>query len=279
MSIRKPILAGSWYPDTGSECEKEIRKFLEDERVKKITNEKIRGGIAPHAGWFFSGNIACNVIHALGREKEPDVIVIFGMHLHKDSPCSIMADGEWETPFGNLKIEKDLAGELMQRFAFETGEMFYQDNTIELQVPFIKYFFQNVKIVTIGVPPVKESLEIGKTLAEISAGISVKVIGSTDLTHYGMNYDFMPEGVGRKAVDWVRNVNDQQIIDVMLALDPDELLSLASENKNACCSGAAATAISAAKHLGAEHAELLAYSNSYDKSPGDSFVGYAGIVF
>ena len=42
---------------------------------------------------------------------------------------------------------------------------------------------------------------------------------------------------------------------------------------------AAATAIAAAKHLGAEKAETIAYSTSYDKSPGDSFVGYVGVVF
>jgi AmmeMemoRadiSam system protein B len=49
--------------------------------------------------------------------------------------------------------------------------------------------------------------------------------------------------------------------------------------QNACCAGAAATAIEAAKHLGADRAESIAYATSYDKSPGDSFVGYVGIVF
>ena len=40
-----------------------------------------------------------------------------------------------------------------------------------------------------------------------------------------------------------------------------------------------ATAIAAAKRLGAEKGNMIAYSTSYDKSPGDSFVGYVGIVF
>ena len=32
------------------------------------------------------------------------------------------------------------------------------------------------------------------------------------------------------------------------------------------------------KHLGAKQADELAYATSYDKSPGESFVGYVGIV-
>jgi hypothetical protein len=65
----------------------------------------------------------------------------------------------------------------------------------------------------------------------------------------------------------------------MLDLDPNTVISEGLANHNACCSGAAATAIAAAKELGAEKAQTIAYSTSYDKSPGDSFVGYVGIVF
>ena len=59
----------------------------------------------------------------------------------------------------------------------------------------------------------------------------------------------------------------------------ETVITEALGNHNACCGGAAATAIVAAKQLGAQYAETLAYSTSYDKSPGDSFVGYVGIIF
>jgi MEMO1 family protein len=51
------------------------------------------------------------------------------------------------------------------------------------------------------------------------------------------------------------------------------------KNYNACCSGAAATAIVAAKKLGAVGGEKLVYATSYDIRPDSSFVGYVGIVF
>jgi MEMO1 family protein len=281
--LRRAVFAGSWYPATAAECENEIAAFLaEGQKMQHPTGERV-GGIVPHAGWLFSGSIACNVIRCLKSDNPPDVFVVFGMHLYPSAPCFMMAEGAWETPFGEIKVEEQLAGELIKNFPFtlESPTNFQQDNTIEVQLPFIKYFFNDVKIVAVGVPPDKNSLEIGRAVVAISKRLDlrIKVIGSTDLTHYGRNYGFRSKGAGRKAVEWVRNENDRRIIDTMLAMDAEEVINEALASQNACCAGAVATAIETAKHLGAKKAETIAYATSYDKNPGDSFVGYVGIVF
>jgi MEMO1 family protein len=282
MFIRKAGFAGTWYPGNAKACEREINRFL-SEKIKASSIENPVGGIVPHAGWYFSGSIACHVIHSLIKKNPPDVFVIFGMHLHSNSPCYIMKEGAWETPFGEIQIDKSLAKELADRFSFniETPDHFTQDNTIELQLPFVKYFFDNAKIVPIGVPPAKDSLKVGKAVVEIGRklGLRINILGSTDLTHYGPNYGFAPKGTGQAAVDWIRNENDRQVIDAMIAMEPEGVIAEALSSQNACCAGAAATAIAAAKELGAKQAEEIAYTTSYDKSPGDSFVGYTGIVF
>jgi AmmeMemoRadiSam system protein B len=282
-NIRRAAFAGSWYPARASECEKEIKTFLKEGEKMAVPTRQLVGGIVPHAGWYFSGSIACNVINCLASEDPPDVILIFGMHLHPQSVCFMMAEGAWETPFGELPVHEALAGELADTFPFtlETPADFNQDNTIELQLPFVKYFFEDVKIVAMGVPPAKHSLEIGRRSIEMASalGLRVKVLGSTDLTHYGDNYGFVSRGRGAAAVDWVKNKNDRSVIDTMVTLEPQEVIKEALANQNACCAGAAATAIAAGKALGAEKAQTVAYATSYDKSPGDSFVGYVGIVF
>ena len=280
--VRKAVFAGSWYPSSASECEREINSFLTEGKSLNPPDRILVGGIVPHAGWYFSGSIACNVISCLKGQDSADVVVVFGMHLHAGSPCYIMTEGAWETPFGAIAVEETLASELAGQFSFtiETPTRFTQDNTVELQLPFIKYFFKDAKIVAMGVPPHNDSLEIGRAVVEISnrLGLKVKVIGSTDLTHYGTNYGFTAKGTGKKAVDWVRNENDRRFIDAMLALAPENVIAEAKSSQNACCAGAAATAIETAKHLGADQADELAYATSYDKSPGDSFVGYVGIL-
>lgn len=283
MTARKAIFAGSWYPETASGCEKEINRFLKEAKVNYTSDLKLKGGIVPHAGWYFSGSIACGVIQALSKDKNPDVIVIFGMHLNSESPAYIMTGGSWETPFGDLPIASKLAGELSKKFSFqiETADNFSQDNTIELQLPFIKYFFNKVKILPIGVPPSKKSIEIGKEVVKNAEklGLTVKIIGSTDLTHYGFNYNFTPKGTGPEAIDWVRNKNDRSFIDVVLSMDPLKIIKEARQNRNACCPGAVAATVAALQQIGITNAELAAYTTSYDKNPDESFVGYAGILF
>jgi AmmeMemoRadiSam system protein B len=227
MGIRKADFAGSWYPGRPDDCEREILSFLKDKNISRPSGKPLIGGIVPHAGWYFSGSIACNVISALKDEIPPDIVVIFGMHLHEDSPCYIMKEGDWETPFGNIQIADELTGKLIEKFSFniETAENYQPDNTIELQLPFVKYVFENVKIAPIGVPPATESLRIGEAVAEIASelGLKIKVLGSTDLTHYGYNYGFVTQGTGPAAVDWVRNTNDRRVIDAMLDMRPDNV--------------------------------------------------------
>lgn len=283
MKARKAMFAGSWYPESASECERQIKEFIKEAKAKALSSAKLSGGIVPHAGWYYSGKIACNVIKILSEAETPDVFLIFGMHLHPGSPRYLMKEGAWETPFGDIEIEDKITAELAERYSFEieTAQRFTRDNTIELQLPFIKYFFKDVKIVPMGVPPVEESLSVGSDAVKIAKGLGLKVmvLGSTDLTHYGANYGFVSHGTGASAVKWVKNENDKRVIDAMLEMDPGKVIKEALANDNACCSGAAATAISAAKELGASRAELVTYATSYDISPADSFVGYAGIIF
>lgn len=282
MKTRKAIFAGSWYPDTARQCEKEIQRFVDADDYTAPVGFTPVGGIVPHAGWYYSGRIACNVIRRLATSPPPDVVFIFGMHLHAGSANHIMAEGAWETPFGELVVDADLAALLTERFEFrvESADRFVEDNTIELQLPFVKYFLKDVKIVPLGVPPTPAAVRIGEFAVEqaLAAGRVVKVLGSTDLTHYGLNYGFQPKGSGAAAHEWVRRENDRAVIDAMLAMDPLAIIRESDTRHNACCAGAAATAIAAAKKLGSTKAEQLAYATSYEKSPGSSFVGYVGLL-
>lgn len=283
MRPRIAMFAGSWYPSDASQCEQQIQEFLEEAPALPDKSPPFVGGIVPHAGWYFSGAVACRVIQLLSQGPAPDVLMVFGMHLRPGAPNYIMTAGSWQTPFGDISIASELAEALTEKFSFkvETTTDFTPDNTIELQLPFIKYFLEDVPIIPIGAPPNPATLAIGKSAVSAAAkmGLSIKVLGSTDLTHYGANYGFSPHGTGEKAVRWVREENDRKIIEAMVDMDPERVLQEAASSLNACCAGAAAATITAARALGAKDGHIVSYTTSYDKSPGESLVGYAGIVF
>ena len=78
MNLRKSVFSGSWYPSDKQACEDLIQQFLESGKNQSVSVANPIGGIVPHAGWFFSGSIACNVIHRLAQAASPDVVVVFG---------------------------------------------------------------------------------------------------------------------------------------------------------------------------------------------------------
>lgn len=286
MKIRKPVFTGAWYPGNSSECRKQIESFIKQGRFRAGLEGAKKAGIVPHAGWSFSGDLACSVFDALaenGKARGPDVIVIFGMHMPPGVRPVIMKEGAWETPLGEIGVAQDLGEKVASKHPFqvETPDAFAPENTIELQMPFVKYFFNDSKVLTIGPPAGPEALEIGQTVVQEaeSLGLDLKIIGSTDLTHYGINFGFTPAGSGHSAYEWVRDKNDREVIEKMLAMDPEGVMASGLANHNACCPGAAAAAIAAAKALGAEKSDLVGYSSSYEKNPGSTFVGYTGIVY
>lgn len=283
MEIRKAMFSGSWYPAGKSECVSAIHRMMEEQKPLESTSEPPVGGIVPHAGWYFSGSLACRVIESLRSGVPVDTVVIFGMHLGPGGGRYLMKSGAWSTPLGEIEIDAVVGEALSEAFAFtiETPSRFTPDNTIELQLPLVKYFLPDAMLLPLGLPPDPDSLRVAESVVALAKthGRNIRVIGSTDLTHYGPNYGFTPAGSGEKAVSWVREVNDRRMVDAMLAMDPNRVMKEALTQQNACCSGAAASAIAAAKSLGSRSARLLGYTTSYDKSPGDSMVGYAGIVF
>lgn len=281
METKRASFAGAWYPDTGQACENQIKAFLKDKKGPLKGNFK--GGIVPHAGWMFSGSIACRTIASLASRQKADLVFIFGMHMHSYSNPCILTKGMWETPLGPLSVQEALAAAIAEKQGItpHSPRTFPEENTIELQLPFVKYFFPHAFIVPMGIPPSPLASEIGRTAAEEAEkmGLDSVIVGSTDLTHYGVNFGFTPAGTGEEAHAWVRNENDEKAVQSILAMDEAHILAQAKNHHNLCCAGAVAAAVAGVKRMGADRAVRLDYATSYEKQPGNSFVGYTGILF
>lgn len=289
MEKKQAVFAGTWYPGTARECESAIQQFLREGRGK-LPGDFI-GGIVPHAGWHFSGSIAARVIASLrppeadtsqGTDKI-DTILLFGAHMHPQSQPFIMTEGLIETPFGEIEVDGELVEKIVAGMDIrrQSPEQFPAENTLELQYPFIKYFFPPAKIVVAGVPPSTFAAILGgKAVEEANTlGRCVRIIGSTDMTHYGPDFGFTPVGLGEKSVEWVATQNDKHALAAMEKMDTDKIIAQALDHKNMCCPGAAAAAIAACKKKGAVKAIVLDYATSFERSRSDSFVGYAGLVY
>ncbi len=198
-----------------------------------------------------------------------------------DDPPRAIFEDSCETPLGDIEVHQDFLKTVLDKIEVKKESPSSGDNTIEVQLTMIKYFFPDAKLLAIRPPFSRKAVALGKEIGQISKdlGLSIIAIGSTDLTHYGPNYGFTPKGVGQAAVDWVKKLNDKGFIDHALKMDPQGLLDHAMKNDSACSAGAAASVIGTCQVLGAEKGLLLDYYTSYDVMPDDSFVGYAGIIY
>lgn len=281
MEKKKTAFSGSWYPATARECELSIEKFLNEKQG--LLKGPFIGGIVPHAGWYFSGSIACRAIASLQSDEKIDTIVLFGAHMHKQSEPFILSHGVVETPFGDIEVDTQLADRICDSISIRKRPpaKFPDENTLELQMPFIRYFFPGAKIVVMGVAPSFFASVIGSTAAEEAGRLSrnIRIIGSTDMTHYGPDFGLTTEGSGQKALEWVKNINDRSAIEAMIRMDEEKIISEGLSHQNMCCPGAATATAAAVKKMGAVRAVELDYATSFEKSASASFVGYTGILY
>ncbi len=285
MGFVKSTFAGSWYPGTPKQIEAKLAEFQDKaEKPQKLKKPPI-AGVVPHAGWLYSGAIAYEVWANLALRK-PDLVVLFGGHVHQYQRSLIFVDDGFQTPLGPVEIHKELVQGLAGAFRFRVADeqTWQPDNTIEVQLPMVKHLFPNARIAVLHLPPRDIILDVVDLIMEFVRRYDCNpvFVGSSDLTHYGPRYGFTPYGIGDKAHRWAKTENDSAFISKLVSLDPQGCLEEGLSNYNACCPGAAAASVTAARLMGSEYGELLTHLTSYEVVPmGDplDFVGYCSVVF
>jgi AmmeMemoRadiSam system protein B len=273
MGVRKRCLPAGWYPGT-AQC---VRDAVDAWGVPDSGRRTAVAGVAPHAGWEFSGALAGAVFTGLAGAL--DTIVIIGGHLAPVDGILCATEEAYETPLGPATADLELLAALKK--LVRMGEDRWADNTVEVQLPLARHFHPAARCLGLRAPPSALAGDLGRAVAAAarSLGRKVGVVGSTDLTHYGPNYGFAPAGTGADAERWVRDVNDRRFIDALVAMDEDAAREHAVAEHSACSAGGAIAAMAFARENGAARGELLAYRTSRDVHVSDSFVGYAAVLY
>lgn len=264
--VRNPIAAGRFYPGMASALRMEIQRLV----LRDVPKEEVIGIISPHAGYPYSGLVAAAT---LSRVIFRDTFIIIGPnHTGRGAPFSIMVEGAWRTPLGEVPIDTGMARTILAHSDLleEDAEAHRYEHSIEVQLPFLQYFKKDVNFVPIVLAPAERKAykAIGKSLAAAvrERGREAIIMASSDMTHYE------PHDRAKK--------KDATAIEAILKLDEEMLLDrIESHHITMCGFAPTACLITAAKELGATKAELIHYQTSGDTT-GDyeSVVGYAGVI-
>ncbi len=266
---RKPVAAGSFYPDDPEELRDYIRElFLSKRGPGALPDpdgfEKNVGLIVPHAGYVYSGSVAAHAYMKASKYGKPDVVVVLGPnHSGLGKPISIWPMGEWITPLGRVRVDEEAAHSLVNEFNMASLDYdgHILEHSIEVQIPFLQFTlgtgFQLLPI-CLGDQRKESMSKLSNALSEVLKNRRFWVVASTDLNHYENHEETL--------------IKDKMVMDAISKRNVELLYEVITKNGITMCGyGAVATLL----NLKVGKVEILNHSTSGEVSGDyDSEVGY-----
>ena len=159
--VRPATQANRFYTGDGRELSEEVDSFLALHRNDtKYCN--VAALIVPHAGYYFSGNVAASAYMAIDAKKQYKRIFLLGPSHHEWlDGASVNTEADYyATPLGNVKVDHETAVKLTTNYTNLTNnkntdetdktDFFYRpeahdrEHCLEVQLPFLQRMFKEV---------------------------------------------------------------------------------------------------------------------------------------
>jgi len=264
MKIRQMKFAGAFYPADPVELKLMLDSFWEN--LEKFELKKpLKAGVSPHAGYIYSGQVAAYTYEAIRQNLDNIPKTIFIMspdHYIGMNKVLVGNYDELETPFWNLKVDKDVCKSLLENDLF-TDEYLdnEQEHAQETQYPFLKYILGDKSDEFKIVPLVFGQVDVVKIFEILDNYVNNSFfIVSSDLSHYHF-YDAAVEK-DQKSLDIIVNkkINEVNNLDACGIFPLISLLLLANKYNWT--------------------GKLLKYLNSWDTAWDKiQVVGYGSVVY
>ncbi|MFH1174305.1 MAG: AmmeMemoRadiSam system protein B [archaeon] len=246
MGVRKPAVAGTFYPGSEELLRSMIHEFMQACKKMKFSPKAL---IVPHAGYVYSGIVAAAGYHLLQGKTYERVILLGPSHRLPFYGAAFDSSQSWETPLGNVPVSNFYAEHIKI-----LPQAHVKEHSIEVQLPFLQYVLKDFSIAPIAMgssAPIQDDLQNAlsdKTLFVVSS----------DLSHY---HDY----------DTAKSMDGQTI---------DKIRKLTCVNYEEACGADGINALIALAKKNKWTPALVEYKNSGDTA-GDKkqVVGYACIAF
>lgn len=273
-SVRKPAVAGTFYPANKDELLQLIKRV--DSSVKtsnsiNLSTNQVIGGVLPHAGYIYSAHHAIPFFQAIyNSAQEIDTVIILNPN-HRGTGPSVALDkhSHWETPLGYKAVDTDFYKILNLPISSEAHQ---EEHSGEVMIPLIQYYLnENTKILPISIKnqTYEMALSLSKKIAYAigKLGKKVVVIASSDFSHF----ESPSEGYRL----------DNMVLDKILKMDAKGVYQTITKNEISVCGyGPIITLMELAKLLCPSYkTKQISRGHSGEVSPSLSVVNYLSIIF
>ena len=183
MDVRRPAVAGMFYPANPGELRALIREYLDS---VEATGPAPKAMIAPHAGYIYSGPVAATVYKRLAgaRGRITRVILLGPAHRVPFPGLALSAARAFATPLGPVPVDQEALAEiahLPQVVLLE--EAHDREHSLEVHLPFLQEVLGEFTLVPLAVGEARPE-EVAEVLDRLWGGPETLIVISSDLSHY-----------------------------------------------------------------------------------------------
>ncbi|MFB6317548.1 AmmeMemoRadiSam system protein B [Saccharicrinis sp. FJH54] len=190
---RRPVVAGKFYPSSANELKKDLESIFSESPSYHV-EEPLQAIIVPHAGYIFSGHVAGSAYKALQKFDNPvNIFLIGSSHSMNFGGASIYNKGDYITPLGKVKVNRELANQLFKMNENITffPEAHKTEHTIEVQLPFLQMLYgEDLQIIPIIIGTNNKAVikSVAHTLKNFLKKENLFIV-SSDFSHYPSYHD------------------------------------------------------------------------------------------
>ncbi|XP_062117609.1 uncharacterized protein LOC133831362 [Humulus lupulus] len=237
--VRRPSHAGSWYSDNPKKLAEELEGWLRESGLAK--SPEVRGVIAPHAGYSYSGRAAAYAFGNIDPTSITRVFLLGPSHHYYTPKCALSMASVYKTPIGDLPVDLEVIEELKATGKFEQMNIRVDEaeHSMEMHLPYLAKVFEGhpVKVVPILVGAVNAENEAmyGQLLAKYVDDPQNFFSVSSDFCHWGSRFSYTyydkKHGPIYKSIEGL----DKMGMDIIETRDPDAFTNYLLEYDNTIC--------------------------------------------
>lgn len=256
-------------------------EFISFLKLDKIGNNgEYRAALVPHLDIRIAVEAYYKAYNELKKNGFSRVFIFGVPHYFHEGLFSI-CPLDFKTPLGTLKTDKEVVINFQSHFNVNTFEhvlSYKREHSIHFQLPYIKYIFDDLRVVAVLVSYTHNFEILKKELDKFADFISSYYsdslfISSIDLSHVGAKF-------GDPSLQDPEKI-DQQYINLLLSLDYEESLNFLIKNENSTRIDGMLTNylfLKVLNNLGFGKGNLILYDKYFEK-PTNSIVSYCSIVY
>lgn len=191
MKIRRPAVAGRFYPGSEKEIRQQLSEILQKEKASidiSLAEKNILGAVLPHAGYMFSAYQAIHFFEILKNSKQQfDTFIIVNPNHTGYGPETALDDNDaWESPMGKVEIDKEFYDLLNYPKSAEAHKF---EHSGEVMLPLLQYFIDypfTIVPITLSRQNPENAGELAKSIVKANKIVNKKIclIASSDFSHF-----------------------------------------------------------------------------------------------